>query len=132
MRFAGAPQIANFLSDSPRFDQLANTFTKARSDNRAMNHEAEGFVASSGLDAMSKIKQAGHQARATIAAGEADAAATQAQGMSGMMSGIAGGIGNISFGGGGSGGGGGIPFGSMGGTPVSQSTFDSVASFYGA
>ena len=129
MRFAGAPQIKNFLAESPRFDQIANTFSEARSANRSMNHEAEGFVASSGLDAMSKIKQAGHQARATIAAGEADAAASQAQGMSGMMSGIAGGIGNISFGGGGSGG---IPFGSMGGTPVSQSTFDSVASFYGA
>ena len=99
MRFAGGPKMANFFADAPRFDQITNMATRARSENRAMNHEAEGFIASSGLNAMSKIKQAGHQARAIVAGGEADAAASQAQGMSGMMSGIAGGIGNISFGG---------------------------------
>ena len=92
--------MADFFADSPRFDQIANMGTRARSENRAINHEAEGFIAASGLNAMSKIKQAGHQARAIVAGGEADAAASQAQGMSGLMSGIAGGIGNISFGGG--------------------------------
>ena len=101
MRFAGAPQIANFLSESPRYDQIADVFSESRSQNRQMNHEAEGYVAQSGLNAMSKIKQAGHQARGIIAGAEADAAASRASGMSGMMSGIAGGIGNISFGGGG-------------------------------
>ena len=101
MRFAASsPQIKNFLADSPAYGQISNAFTKARSANRALNHEAEGFIASSGLNAMSKIKASEHQARAIVAGGEADAAASQAQGMSGMMSGIAGGIGNISFGGG--------------------------------
>ena len=129
MRFAGSPQIKDFIADSPRFDQIANTFSDARSDNRSMNHAAEGHVASSGLNAMSKIKQAGHQARGIIAGGEADAAASRAQGMSGMMSGIAGGIGNISFGGGGSS----TPaFGSMPGTPVSDDYMNSITSFYGA
>ena len=105
MRFAGSPQLAGFLADSPAYDQINNAATKARSQNRQMNHEAEGFVASSGLNAMSKIKSAQHQARATIANAEADAAATQAQGVERMVGSITNGFGSIDFGGGGGGGG---------------------------
>ena len=99
MRFAGSPQLAGFMSDSPAYDQISDAGTKARSQNRQMNHAAEGYVASSGLDAMAKIQSAEHNARATIAGAEADAAATQAQGIGSIFSGIAGGIGNIDFGG---------------------------------
>lgn len=101
MRFAGSPQLAGFMSDSPAYDQISDANSKARSDNRAMNHAAEGFVASSGLSAMAKIKSAHENARATIAGAEADAAASQAQGMGSIFSGIAGGIGNMDFSGGG-------------------------------
>ena len=101
MRFAGSPQLAGFLADSPAYDQISNAGTKARSQNRQVNHEAEGFVASSGLAGMAKIKAAQHQARATVAAAEADASATQAQGISSMIGSIAGGFGNIDFSGGG-------------------------------
>ena len=101
MRFAGSPQLAGFMSDSPAYDQISDAGSKARSQNRQMNHEAEGYVASSGLDAMAKIQSAQHQARATVAAAEADASATQAQGMSSMIGSIASGFGGMSFGGGG-------------------------------
>ena len=66
-----------------------------------MNHEAEGFVASAGLDAMAKVKASKHNARAIIAGAEADAAATQAQGMSSMIGSIASGFGSMDFSGGG-------------------------------
>ena len=132
MRFAGGPQMARFMGDSPRYDQLSDIHNEARSVNRQMNHEAEGFVASAGLDAMAKVKSATHNARAIVAGAEADAAASQAQGMSGMMSGIAGGIGNISFGGGSTGSGSSPAFGSMPGTPVSTDYMNRLTSFYGA
>ena len=101
MRFAGSPQMASFMGDSPAYDQISDVGTKMRSQNRQMNHEAEGFVASSGLNSMAKIKAATHNARAIVAGAEADAAATQAQGMSSMIGSIASGFGSMDFSGGG-------------------------------
>lgn len=102
MRFAGSsPQIASFMKGSPRFDEMGDMYGKARTHERNTSHEAEAIVAGSGLDAMGQVKAAGHQARGIEAQGAAAAAATQARGMQGMMQGIAGGIGNMSFGGGG-------------------------------
>ena len=43
MRFAGGPQMARFMGDSPRYDQLSDIHNEARSVNRQMNHEAEGL-----------------------------------------------------------------------------------------
>ena len=102
MRFAGA-NIASFMSERPNFGELGNLGMKARSSERQTNTAAEGFVAQAGLDSMAKIKEAKYQAEAIEAQGAANAAATQAQGLSSMIGGIAGGIGNINFGGGGGG-----------------------------
>ena len=115
MRFAGsgvrgstaarlsgqAPQMSRFMGDSPRYDQLSDIHNEARSVNRQMNHEAEGFVASAGLDAMAKVKASKHNARAIIAGAEADAAAQKASGMSSMIGSIASGFGSMDFSGGG-------------------------------
>ena len=108
MRFAGGPQMSRFMGDSPRYDQLSDIHNEARSVNRQMNHEAEGFVASAGLDAMAKVKASKHNARAIIAGAEADAAAQKASGMSSMIGSIASGFGSMDSSGGGSSGGSGI------------------------
>ena len=100
MRFAGA-NIASFMSERPNFGELGSLGMEARSSERQTNSAAEGFVAQAGLDSMAKIKEAKYQAEAIEAQGAANAAATQAEGMSSMMSGLAGGIGKMSFGGGG-------------------------------
>lgn len=98
MRFAGSsPQIASYMQSSPRFDEMGDMYGKARTHERNTGHEAEAIVAGSGLDAMGQVKAAAHQARGIEAQGAAQAAATQAQGMSSMFSGIASGIGNMSF-----------------------------------
>ena len=102
MRFAGSnPQLASFMAGAPRYDQQADTFSKARTYERNATHEAESYLAASGLDAMGRVQSAQEQARGIIAQGEAAAAGAEAQGMASMMSCIAGGIGNMSFGGGG-------------------------------
>lgn len=132
-RFAFSAPISSFMADRPDFSQISNIGNEMRSKNRQVNHEAEGFVASTGLDAMSKVKSAEHNARAIEAGGQARAAQAQAQGISGMMSGIASGIGSMSFGGGGSAASGtSPPFGSMPGTPVSNDYMNRITSFYGA
>ena len=99
MRFAGA-NIASFMSERPNYGELGSLGMEARSSERQTNSASEGFVAQAGLDSMAKIKEAKYQAEGIEAQGAANAAATQAQGMSSMISGIAGGIGNMSFGGG--------------------------------
>ena len=79
MRFAGSnPQISSFISAdfSPRYDEQADAGMKGRSLERKVGHEAEGFVASSGLDAMAKVQGAHEQARGIVAQGEAQAAAS--------------------------------------------------------
>ena len=106
MRFAGSPQVANFLAETPDYGMMAKTGIQSRGMEKRMSHEAEGLVAGTGLDALAKVNSATEAARGIVAQGEAQGASSQAQGMSSMMSGIAGGIGNMSFGGGG---GGGIP-----------------------
>ena len=101
MRFAGSsPQIASYMQSSPRFDEMGDMYGKARTHERNTGHEAEAIVAGSGLDAMGQVKAASHQARGIEAQGAAQAAATEARGFQGMFSGIASGIGNMSFGGG--------------------------------
>ena len=98
MRFAGA-NIASFMSERPNFGELGSLGMEARSSERQTNTASEGFVAQAGLDSMAKIKEAKYQAEAIEAQGAANAAATRAQGMSSMMSGLAGGIGKMNFGG---------------------------------
>ena len=99
MRFAGSnPQLASFMGDSPKYGDIGDIGLQARSSNKQKTYEAEGQVASAGLDAMGQIKAAKHRARGIEATGMAQAAATRASGFSNMLGGIAGGIGNMSFG----------------------------------
>ena len=103
MRFAGSnPQLNEYMRISPRFDEMGNAQGKARAFERNTATEAEGYVASAGLDSMAKVQAAEHQARGIEAQGQAQGAASQAQGMAGMFGGIAKGIGGLNLGGGGS------------------------------
>ena len=113
MRFAGAPQVAAFLSDRPDYGAVADLGLRARSKERQTSTAAEARTQMAKLDAMAQVRSAEHQARGIEAGGQAQAAATRASGMSGLFGGIAGGIGSLDFGGGASssGGGGMFPLG---------------------
>ena len=101
MRFAGAPQVAAFLSDRPDYGAVADLGLKARSKERQTATAAEARTHMAKLDAMAEVRAAEHQARGIEAGGQAQAAATRASGMSGMFGSIAGGIGSLDFSGGG-------------------------------
>ena len=77
MRFAGSsPQIKNFMSAdfSPRYDEQADVYANARSMEATTAMDAGAYVASAGLDSMSKIQAAEHQARGIEAQGDERAA----------------------------------------------------------
>ena len=101
MRFAGAPQVAAFLSDRPDYGNIADLGLKARSKERQTATVAEARTHMAKLDAMAEVRAAEHRARGIEAGGQAQAAATRANGISGMIGSIAGGIGKLDFGGGG-------------------------------
>ena len=101
MRFAGAPQVASFLSDRPDYGAVADLGLRARSKERQTATAAEARTHMAKIDAMAQVRAAEHQARGIKAGGQAQAAATRASGMSGMIGSIAGGIGSLDFGGGG-------------------------------
>ena len=100
MRFAGAPQVASFLSDRPDYGAVADLGLRARSKERQTATAAEARTHMAKLDAMAQVRAAKHQARGIKAGGQAQAAATRASGMSSMFGSIAGGIGSLDFGGG--------------------------------
>ena len=101
MRFAGAPQIASFLGDSPDYGALAQAGMNAASKERQSATYSRANTHVAGLDAMAQVRAAEHQARGIKAGGQAQASATRATGLSNMIGSIAGGVGNIDFGGGG-------------------------------
>ena len=99
MRFAGAPQIASFLGDSPDYGALAQAGMNAASKERQSATYSRANTHVAGLDAMAQVRAAEHQARGIKASGQAQASATRAAGLSNMIGSIAGGVGNIDFGG---------------------------------
>jgi len=101
MRFAGAPQVSAFLSDRPDYGAVADLGLRARSKERQRATAAKARTQMAEIDAMAQVRAAEHQARGIEAGGQAQAAATRASGMSGMLGSIAGGIGKMDFGGGG-------------------------------
>lgn len=104
MRFASEnPSVASYMTSSPSYGDVGMAFQNSRGQLKAAAHEAEGYTQSMGLDALGKVKSAEAQAPGIIAGGAARGGAAQAQGMAGMFSGIAGGIGKLDFGGGGGG-----------------------------
>ena len=102
MRFAAGPKIQNFLSDLPDVAGMSALSMDAASSERQSGIKSELQVHGAGLDSMTQIKTAAHQARGIEAGGQAQAAATRAGGFSSMIGSIAGGIGSMDFGGGGS------------------------------
>jgi hypothetical protein len=100
MRFAGSnPQIASFMGSGIDTNLVGESAMNARSQEKMTNTFEQGKIAATGLDALGQIKSAAHQGRAIEAQGDAQAAATRASGMSSMIGSIAGGIGDMSFGG---------------------------------
>ena len=102
-RFAGSsPQIQSFMSGdfSPRYDEQADIYSKAKSFERQTAMDSEAYTAAAGLDSMGKIASAHHQARGIEAGGMERAAGHQAAGMQGLFGGLAKGIGGMNFGGG--------------------------------
>ena len=97
MRFAAGPKMTSFLTDGPDFAAIGSTGMDAASAERQTDIAAESQIHGAGLESMSMIKQAAHQARGIEAGGQAQAAATRASGMSGMIGSIAGGIGSLDF-----------------------------------
>ena len=101
MRFAGAPQVAAFLPDRPNYGAIADLGLQARSKERQTATAAEARTNMAKIDAMADVRAAEHEARGIEARGQAQASATRATGLSNMIGSIAGGVGNIDFGGGG-------------------------------
>ena len=90
MRFAAQqPGIAQFLTSGPDYGGILDLGMQARSKERQTGYKAEANIRVNALDAMAKIKAAKHEAKGIIAGGQAQASATQAQGLSSMFSNIA-------------------------------------------
>ena len=96
MRFAAQqPGIAEFLTSGPDYGGITDLGMQARSKERQTGYQAEANIRVNALDAMAKIKAAKHEAKGIIAGGQAQAAATQAQGLSSMFGNIATGVANF-------------------------------------
>ena len=90
MRFAAQqPGIAQFLTSGPDYGGILDLGMQARSKERQTGYKSEANIRVNALDAMAKIKAAKHEAKGIIAGGQAQASATQAQGLSSMFSNIA-------------------------------------------
>jgi len=98
MRFAGS-KVEDFLSGRPNMGKLSQQGAIVNSNEIAAGTEAQGFVASQGIAAQAKAKEA-----ELLASAGAQQAQAQAQGsmFSSLGSSLAGGLGKINFGGGGS------------------------------
>ena len=96
MRFAG-DSMKGYLGQGPDFTGMGRINLDNRSSERRSVTGAEANVSMSGLDSMAKIRSAEWNAKAIAAQGQAQAAATRAQGFGNMLGSIAGGIGNMDF-----------------------------------
>ena len=112
-RFAGA-EMSKFMGTGVKFGDMANTERSMNSQMNAQTSLADSAVAGTQLTTKADVEATKLISEAQAKLG---AAQSQASGMQGLMSGIAGGIGSMSFGGGGGGGGGGF-----GVTPLTGST----------
>ena len=105
MRFAGAPNISSFLSDTPAYDRVGSMAVGEDAENDVSQAMRNAYVADAGMRAQGAIARAEASADAIRAGG-------QARGQAAAVGGIAGGIGGLgsslrsAFGGGSSGSGG--------------------------
>ena len=97
MRYAGAPSVVNFLAQGPNYGDVSSMGMDANSAENINSTRSQLKTHAAGLDSMSIVKSAAHEARGIEAGGMAQAAATRASGMSNMIGSIAGGIGSLDF-----------------------------------
>ena len=90
-RFAGTALTDYF--NTPDFTQVGKVGMEGQSMQRNAATKAEGLVHGTGINSMAQVAQAGFQAEATKAAGQAEGQAAMASGIGSMVSGIAGGFG---------------------------------------
>ena len=107
-RFAGTALTDYF--NTPDFTQVGKVGMEGQSMQRNAATKAEGLVHGAGINSMAEVAQAGFQADAIKAQGQAQGQASMMSGIGSMVSGIAGGFGSM-----GSGGGGGNSYGGTGG-----------------
>ena len=99
-RFAGTALTDYF--NTPDFTTVGKTNMQGQSLQRNAATKAEGLVHGAGINSMAAVEQAGFQADAIKAQGQAQGQAAMARGIGSMVSGIAGGFGAMGGGGGGS------------------------------
>ena len=85
MRFAGAPQITDFLARKENYENLADQGIRERAAQNIAVMEAEGLMSRSEIEADAMVKAAKYGASATRAQGAA-------QGQSSLVSGITSGL----------------------------------------
>ena len=90
-RFAGTALTDYF--NTPDFTAIGGTNMKGQSMQRNAATKAEGLVHGTGINSMAQVAGAGFKADAIKAQGQAQAQASKANGISSMVSGIAGGFG---------------------------------------
>jgi hypothetical protein len=100
-RFAGT-ELANYFS-TPDFTTMGKTNMQGQSLQRNSATKAEGLVHGAGINSMAQVAQAGFQADAIKAQGQAQGQASMASGLGSMVSGIAGSFGSMGGSGSGSG-----------------------------
>tara|TARA_B100001559_G_C15915741_1_gene356321 strand:+ start:90 stop:470 length:381 start_codon:yes stop_codon:yes gene_type:complete len=97
-RFAGTA-LTDYFS-TPDFTQVGKVGMQGQSMQRNAATKAEGLVHGAGINSMAEVAQAGFQADAIKAQGQAQGQASMASGIGSMVSGIAGGFGSMGSGGG--------------------------------
>ena len=97
-RFAGTA-LTDYFS-TPDFTQVGRVGMEGQSLQRNSATKAEGLVHGAGINSMAQVAQAGFQADAIKAQGQAAGQSAMASGIGSMVSGIAGGFGAMGSGGG--------------------------------
>ena len=97
-RFAGTALTDYF--NTPDFTTVGKTNMQGQSMQRNAATKADGLVHGAGVNSMAQVAQAGFQADAIKAQGQAAGQSAMAGGIGSMVSGIAGGFGSMGSGGG--------------------------------
>ena len=90
-RFAASPSIMSFMAGTPDYGKLTSTAAMEKAKTEAMNLQAKAGIMGAGIAGENRKKIAKHQAKATVARGEA-------AGYSSMVRGLASGIGSVASG----------------------------------
>jgi hypothetical protein len=89
---SGANMDSILAKSTPDFGSLSNKASAARSQEKVAGMEAEAMLQNAGISSLANTRASAFNAQATIAQGEANADAIQAEGMSSMIGDIGGGL----------------------------------------